>query len=130
MQRPSMSPQSLHSRDADRHTVDPSAQPGGHADARRDDALVVRNYDGRTSHEVTVRFVDANEEVVLDRRYTLSPDDVVSVATRIERGVYSVEATIDDGEPVATECLVGSAPDETALVEVGNGLVSVSEGLV
>jgi hypothetical protein len=125
-----MSPQSLPPRDADRNTIDPAGQQAGRADARRDDALVVRNYDGRTSHEVTVRFIDANDEVALERHYTLSPGDVVSVATLVERGVYGVEAHVDDGEFVGTECLVGSGPAETALVEVGNGLVSVSEGLV
>jgi hypothetical protein len=123
-----MSPQSLHHRDADRHTTVP-----GQSDARepvRDDALVVRNYDGRTAHEVTVRFVDANDEVALERTYTLLPEDVVSVATRVERGVYRVEARMEDGDFVGTECLVGADPGETAVVEVGNGLVSVSEGLV
>jgi hypothetical protein len=99
-------------------------------DAVRDDALVIRNYDGRRAHEVTVRFRDAASEVALERRYTLSPGDVVSVAARVQRGVYRVEARMEDTAFVGSECLVGAGPDETALVEVGNGLISVSEGVV
>ena len=122
-----MSPQSLQHRDAESRSTESARLRSG---ARRTDALVVRNYDGRTSHQITVRFLDAADEVALERTYTLSPGDVVSVATRVERGVYRVEAHTEEGDIVGTDCLVGTGADETAIVEVGNGLVSVSEGLV
>jgi hypothetical protein len=125
-----MAPQSLHHRDADRQQRDTGRGRRDQSESRHDDAVAVRNYDGRTSHEVTVRFLDAGDEVALERTYTLSPGDVLSVATRVERGVYRVEAHLEDGESASTECLVGTGPGETALVEIGNGLVSVSEGLV
>jgi hypothetical protein len=121
-----MSPQSLQHRDV---APESDETPRSKHERLRDDTLVIRNYDGRTSHEITVRFVDAGDEVALERTYALSPGDVVSVATRVERGVYRVEAHTEDGTFVGTECLVGTGPDETALVEVGNGLVSVSEGV-
>jgi hypothetical protein len=93
-----------------------------------DETLVLRNYDGTATHEVTVRFHDATGELAFERAYTLSPGSVLSVTTRLERGVYRVEARVDGGQPSTLECLVGSGPDETALVEIGNGLLCVSEG--
>jgi hypothetical protein len=120
-----MSLQSLRPRDETRNSTDVDHAPL----ARRDEALVVRNYDGRRSHRVTVRFLDADDEIALERSYRLAPGDVVSISSRLDRGVYRVEARIEDDESVGVECLVGSGPAETALVEVGNGLVSVSEGL-
>lgn len=125
-EQPGMPNQSLRSR----HRDEATGRPGVRDRAVRDDALVIRNYDGRRAHDVTVRFLDADDEIALERSYALSPGDVVSVATRVERGVYRVEAHLEDGNFVGTECLVGAGPGETALVEVGNGLVSVSEGLV
>jgi hypothetical protein len=101
-----------------------------------DESLVLRNYDG-TPVRVHVRFVDADDETAFDRTYALGPGDVVSTPTRLRRGVYRVVATIEDGsgdagetaERDAAECLVGSALAETAVVETGNGIVSVTEGV-
>jgi hypothetical protein len=104
-----------------------------------DESLVLRNYDG-TSVRVHVRFVDADDDTVFKRTYTLGPGDVVSTPTRLRRAVYRVAATVDHdsadpGDAIETtkrdaaECLVGSAPAETAVVETGNGVVSVTEGI-
>lgn len=93
-----------------------------------DRSLVVRNYDGSETHEVCVRFVDADGDVAFRRSFRVVPMETVVVETRIERAVYRVEARLDDGEADSAECLIGSGVDETALVETGNGTVSVVEG--
>lgn len=92
-------------------------------------SLLVRNYDGERTHAVDVRFVDADGEVTFDRSVTVGPLETVTVRTRLERAVYRVEADLADGQTAAAECLVGSGLDEVALVETGNGIVSVAEGL-
>lgn len=93
-------------------------------------SLLVRNYDGNVAHELRVRFVDASGEVVFRRAVTVAPVETVAVRTRLERGVYRVEARLDDDHADSSECLIGSGLDETALIETGNGTVSVVEGMV
>lgn len=104
-----------------------------------DESLILRNYDD-TSVRVHIRFVDADDETVFDRTYTLGSGEVVSTSTRLRRGVYRVTAAIhcvsaDPGDASGTtkhdaaECLVGSAPAETAVVETGNGVITVTEGV-
>lgn len=96
-----------------------------------DETIVVRNYDA-TSTTVRVTFLDADDDVAFRRTYTLAPGEVVSTPTRLHRGVYRVIACYDDqtaDTSDAADCLIGSAPSETAVVEAGNGIVSVTEGL-
>jgi|APHM01.1.fsa_nt_gi hypothetical protein len=108
-----------------------------HTDATHDDTapfvseecLVLRNYHNDT-HVLTVRFRDADDETVFHRRYPLTGGVAVSVAARLERGVYRITARLDDGPTATSDCLVGSGPDETALVEIGNGIMSVAEGVL
>jgi len=94
-----------------------------------DRSLVVRNYDGSEAHDVTVTFLDADGDRAFARTFAVAPLETVAIQTRLERAVYRVRARVDGGETDSAECLVGSGPDETALVETGNGSVSVAEGL-
>lgn len=96
-----------------------------------DETILVRNYDA-TSATVRVSFLNADDNVVFRRTYTLAPGEVVSTPTRLHRGVYRVVACYDesaDDTSDTADCLIGSAPSETAVVEAGNGIVSVTEGL-
>jgi hypothetical protein len=95
-----------------------------------DESLVIRNYDGAESHEVAVRFVDADDDPAFERTYELGPGEVVSTRTRLPRAVYEVTVRLNDGPRERSECLIGSGPSETAVVETGNGVVSVVEGIV
>jgi hypothetical protein len=103
-----------------------------------DESVVLRNYDGAAAHSVTVRLRDPEGDVAFERPYELGPGETVSVQTRLQRGVYTAEAVSHaDSAPAAVSderdsepALVGSGPDETALVELGNGLVSVTEGVL
>lgn len=92
-----------------------------------DESLVLRSYDGDETRTVTVRLL-AGDDVVSERTYALPPLSVVSVPLRLDRAVYRVDARLDAAHDDSAECLIGSAPTETAFVEVGNGLVCVSEG--
>jgi hypothetical protein len=95
-----------------------------------DESIVVRNYDSTDAHEVTVRLLDADDEVVFRQTKVVPPQAVVSVFEPLDRGVYRVEARLTDTGLDSAECLVGSGPDETALVEIGNGIVSVVDGIL
>jgi len=108
-----------------RSTDDPARSRDRYVD---EESLICRNYDSERAHEVTVRFVGADDEVAFRRTYAVEPQSVLSVGLRLPRAVYRVEARVDDEHETGAECLVGSGPHETALVEIGNGLVSVAEG--
>jgi hypothetical protein len=43
--------------------------------------------------------------------------------------VYRVEVRSEAGATASAECLIGSDPSECAMVETGNGTLSVVEGL-
>jgi hypothetical protein len=98
--------------------------------AADDESIVIRNHDGAATHAVTIRLVDAHDgHVAYERTTRLSPLSVVSYNVPIDRAVYRVEVRLAD-TVASAECLIGDGPDEAALVEVGNGLVSVVEGVV
>jgi hypothetical protein len=94
-----------------------------------DRSLVVRNYDGSEAHDVTVTFLDPDGDRAFARTVAVAPQETIAIQTRLDRAVYRVRARLDGEETDSDECLVGSGPDETALVETGNGTVSVAEGL-
>jgi hypothetical protein len=95
-----------------------------------EECLTIRNYDSHSSHEVVVRFYDADDTVAFNGSYTLSLLDVVSVSQRLDRAVYRVDVEVDRETSVDAECLIGSGPNETVLVELGNGLLSITEGAI
>jgi hypothetical protein len=95
-----------------------------------DESIALRNHDGTATHVVTIRLVDVHDgHVAYERTTRLSPLSVVSYNVPIDRAVYRVEVRLAD-TTASAECLIGDGPDEAALVEVGNGLVSVVEGVV
>lgn len=94
------------------------------------EAVVVRNYDSSVEHHVTVRLLDRNDELVVSRTKPVPPQSVVSLSAELDRGVYRVHVRVDDERLTTAECVVGSGPTETALVELGNGVVSVVDGII
>lgn len=94
-----------------------------------DESLVLRNYDSAPTPELTVQFTDDSGKTVFERTYSLHAREAVSVSTRLRRAVYRVTVTVDGEKRASVDCLIGSGLDETALVEIGNGLTSASEGV-
>jgi hypothetical protein len=92
-----------------------------------DESLVLRNYDGEQAADVTVRVFDADGNAAFEQ--THAPAGGLTIAAGVARGVYRVETELTDTRAASRDVLVGSDPQKTALVEVGNGLVSVAEGV-
>ena len=93
-----------------------------------EECLVVRNHDGLDDYSVEVRFVTPEDTVVYEREFVIGPLETIVVEPRLPRAVYRVDARLGDGQRATAECLLGSGPHETALVEMGNSVVSVVEG--
>lgn len=95
----------------------------------RTETLFIRNYDVTWSYDLDVTVVDSDGDVVFDDRFYLRPGETVSEHDVIGDGTYDVTAVLDNRRSKTGTCEVGDGPDETILVELGNGIVSVTEGL-
>lgn len=88
----------------------------------------VRNFDDDRSYDLTLS-VRMDGESVLSNAYHLTPGRRISEIYQLPAGVYDVAVTTADGRTETATCEIGATPERTALIEVGNGTVSVTEGL-
>lgn len=96
--------------------------------ARRSEELHLRNFDLNREYTLTVRVTD-RDGLVFANRYYLAPGKTVSELGRLQPGEYEVRVELDGRRQRTATCEIGETPDETALVEVGNGTVSLTQGL-
>lgn len=91
----------------------------------RSSEVVIRNHDHNRSYTVTVDVerLDAPAET-----HDIGPGTVRCLSVGPHSAVQ-VEARIATGASDTAQCELGSQPDETALIEVGNGLISVTNGV-
>ena len=92
------------------------------------ESVSVRNYDAAAVNTLTVRIVDSRDEVVVDRSVRVEPSETVSMRLPIDRATYRVEVTSDGETGDSAECLIGDTPEERAVIECGNGVVTVTAG--
>ncbi len=101
------------------------------SDARtaRSEDLHVRSYAHEWAYDVTVEVFTPDGDVAFEADYYLQPGDVESEVDALPAGEYEVRATLDDDDRRTLRCRIGSSPDRTVVVEVGNGVLSLTEGL-
>lgn len=92
------------------------------------DAVHVRNYDHRRSYSVTVTVDSAAGARVLSDRFSLDPGGSDRSTAPLPAGEYEVRVDVDGVERVRTTCRLSRSPSGTAVVELGNGAVSVTAG--
>lgn len=97
--------------------------------SRQTEDLHVRNYDVRRTYDVAVSAESDSGTREFERRYTLRPGQCRSLTGVLPDGTYDVTVALDPVSEETVACRIGPAPEATALVEVGNGVVSVSQGL-
>lgn len=95
---------------------------------QRSEEIHVRNFDVERTYDLTVTVQDA-DGIVFANRYHLKPGTTVSELDRLAAGEYVVQVKLDGQQQAVTECTIDETPKNTALIEVGNGIVSVTEGL-
>ncbi|SDJ93382.1 hypothetical protein SAMN05216226_11250 [Halovenus aranensis] len=96
--------------------------------ARRSEELHLRNFDLNREYTLTVQVSDG-DGLVFANRYYLTPGKTVSELGRIPPGEYEVRVELDGRRQQTATCEIDRTPRETALVEVGNGTVSLTQGL-
>ena len=92
--------------------------------------LHVRNYDHRWGYDLAVEVVEPDGTTVFEERYYLQPGQVESELGVLEEGEYELRATLDNLQEASRTCRVDAAPEHTAVIEVGNGALSLTEGLL
>jgi hypothetical protein len=90
--------------------------------------LHVRSYEHQAARDLEVGVYAPDGEAVFETRYRLEPGAVKSEINTLPPGVYEIRATLGEARTARTRCRIGDAPDETAVIEVGNGVVSLTEG--
>ena len=106
-----------------------SQSPRDTLQTRRDattEDIALRNYDLERSHRVWVTVVGDGDRL-LETTRRLRPGEERGIDSSIAPGEYDVEVGIDGLRRTVENCQIGGDAERTVLVEMGNGLVSVSQ---
>ncbi len=91
--------------------------------------LVLRNHDPDRAYRVTLELTAAETAGRTVASYRLRPGEVRCPADVAPRGQTRVVARLDGGATDAVDSVLGDSLDQTAVIEVGNGVVSATRGL-
>jgi hypothetical protein len=101
---------------------------GGDRSITETESIVVRNHNQSDTRTLRITLRSATNDILFDRAISVTPLSTVSIQTEFDRDVYDVTVQSAVGTASA-ECLISDRPSECALVETGNGIVSVIDGL-
>lgn len=95
----------------------------------RSEAIHIRSYDHQWSYDLDVELVTDEGETAFRERYYLLPGHTESESSIVPQGDYELRVTLDNRHEERLECRIGSTPGHTAVIEVGNGALALTEGL-
>ena len=91
--------------------------------------VFVRSYDHRLAYDIDIEVRTLDGEVVFEDRYYLLPGHTEIEKNAIPAGEMQVVVSLDNEVEKSTRCKIGDGPEHTVMIEVGNGALSVTEGL-
>jgi hypothetical protein len=91
--------------------------------------IYIRNYDHQWGYDLDLVVTTPDGDVVFRKRYYLQPGQTVSEHDPLPSADYEFHVTLDNSQEESRQCRVDSSLDHTAVIEVGNGVLSVTEGL-
>jgi hypothetical protein len=113
--------------------------PSSHVDADHEptvqrtpahaEELHVRSYAHEWSYDLNVEIAAPDGSVVFEKQYYLRPGRAASEIGSVVPGEYDVRAILDGGREAVRRCRIDRTPAGTVVVEVGNGILSLTEGL-
>jgi len=97
--------------------------------ADRSEDVLIRNYDHRRGYDLHLTVVTYPGNTTFQKRYYLPPGEVVSECDLLPSVDCEITVTLDDAEETSGHCRIDSSPEYTAVIEIGNGTLSLTEGL-
>jgi hypothetical protein len=97
------------------------------ADSNED--ILIRNYDHRSGYDLHLTVITHPDNTTFQKRYYLPPGAVVSECDLLPSIDCKITAVLDDVQEASRHCRIDSSPDHTAVIEIGNGTLSLTEGL-
>jgi hypothetical protein len=101
----------------------------GDSIADRTEDILIRNYDHRTGYDLQLTVTTHSDTTTFQKQYYLPPRAVVSECDPLSSVDCEITAVLDDVQEASGHCRIDSSPDHTAVIEVGNGILSLTEGL-
>ena len=98
-------------------------------DRVRTEDIHIRSYDHRWSYDLDVEVRTGSGDRVFEERYCVAPGQTTGELDTLPSGEYEITVTVDNDRYERVQCRIGASPDHTAVIEVGNGVLSVTEGL-
>jgi succinylglutamate desuccinylase len=96
--------------------------------AEKTEDVLIRNYDHRRGYDLHLVVTDG-DETAFQNRYYLQPGETVSECDLLPSADYEITVTLDTTQETSRHFRIDSSPDHTAVVEIGNGALSLTEGL-
>lgn len=106
----------------------PKITPSSRHAAPHSEEILIRNYDHQWSYDVDLAVRDDEGETVFVKRYYLPPQQTEAEIGQLEPGEYEVEVTLDNAGSTLVETRIDGRPANTVLIELGNGILSITEG--
>lgn len=97
--------------------------------ADRSEDILIRNYDHQSGYDLHLTVVTSTGHTTVQKRYYLPPGGVVSECDLLPSVDCEITATLNDVQETSRHCRVDSSPDHTAVIEIGNGTLRLTEGL-
>lgn len=97
--------------------------------AGRSEDILIRNYDHQSGYDLHLVVVTNAGSTVLQNRYYIQPGETVSECDLLSSANYGVTVTLDSTQETSGHCRIDSSPDHTAVIEIGNGALNLTEGL-
>lgn len=105
------------------HFVNRSTRSRGcHEDVR------IRNFDA-TAHDVYVHMTAVEGDTTVQRTYHLPPETTACLVNELDDGHYDIAVTLDGDQHAIATCRIDDNQRGTVVIETGNGIVSVSDGI-
>lgn len=95
----------------------------------RSEVLYIRSYDHQWAYDLDVEIMTEDGVTVFQERYYLLPGHIESESNVVPDGDYQLRVTLDNSYSETLDCRIDSSPDHTAVIEVGNGALALTEGL-
>lgn len=115
-----------------RQTAEPAFERGALAERPEvigSEQVHIRNHDHQLGYDLNLEIVDAAGGVVFEKRYYLQPGQIESELDALPAGEYEIRATLDNHQAETLQCRIDADPMDTVVAEMGNGVLSLTQGL-